>query len=164
GSGATPAVPLPLSGIKVLDFTHIVAGPFCTSMLGDMGADVVKVERPGWGDDARHYDQVYPGYDSAYFMGVNRSKRSITLNLQDPDGLAIARRMAAQSDVVVESFRVGVLERLGLGYEALAKDNPRLVYCSISAFGPTGPRSRKPGMDLLAQALSGLLSLTGEPG
>ncbi len=155
---------LPLNGIKVIDFTHIVAGPFCTSMLGDMGADVIKVERPGGGDDARHYDQVFPGQPSAYFMGVNRSKKSITLNLQDPEGLAIAKKLAGQSDILVESFRVGVLERLGLGYEALSRDNPRLVYCSISAFGSTGPMAKKPGMDLLAQALSGLLSLTGEPG
>src|SRR2546428_11386226 len=122
---------LPLSGIKVIDFTHIVAGPFCTSMLGDMGAEVIKVERPGGGDDARHYDQVFPGEASAYFMGVNRSKKSITLNLQDPEGLAIAKKLAAQSDILVESFRVGVLERLGLGYEALSRENPRLADCSV---------------------------------
>lgn len=154
---------LPLSGIRVIDFTHIVAGPYCTSMLGDMGADVIKVERPGWGDDSRHYDQVFPGESSAYFMGVNRSKKSVTLNLQDPEGLAIAKKLAAGADVVVESFRVGVLERLGLGYEALSRENPRLVYCSVSAFGPTGPMAKKPGMDLLAQAMAGLLALTGEP-
>lgn len=154
---------LPLSGIRVIDFTHIVAGPYCTSMLGDMGADVIKVERPGWGDDSRHYDQVFPGESSAYFMGVNRSKRSLTLNLQDPEGLAIAKKLAAKADVLVESFRVGVLERLGLGYEELSGENPRLVYCSVSAFGSTGPMAKKPGMDLLAQAMSGLLSLTGEP-
>ena len=155
---------LPLSGIRVIDFTHIVAGPYCTSMMGDMGADVIKVERPGWGDDSRHYDQVFPGESSAYFMGVNRSKRSITLNLQAPKGLEIAKKLVAGADVVVESFRVGVLERLGLGYEALSKDNPRLVYCSISAFGTSGPMAKKPGMDLLAQAMAGLLSLTGVPG
>ncbi len=155
---------LPLSGIRVIDFTHIVAGPYCTSMLGDMGADVIKVERPGWGDDSRHYDQVFPGESSAYFMGVNRSKRSITLNLQDPQGVAIAKKLAARADVLAESFRVGVLERLGLGYEELCRENPRLVYCSVSAFGSTGPMAKKPGMDLLAQAMAGLLALTGEPG
>ena len=155
---------LPLSGIRVIDFTHIVAGPMCTSLMGDMGADVIKVERPGKGDDARGYDQAYPGADSAAFIGINRSKRSVTLNLQQPEGAALARRLVAGADVIIESYRPGTMDRLGLGYEDLKPNHPALIYCSISAFGRSGPLASKPGMDLVVQAMAGMMALTGEPG
>lgn len=155
---------LPLAGVRVLDLTHIAAGPYCTSMLGDMGAEVIKVERPGRGDDTRRFDQSFPGHDSSYFLGLNRSKKSVTVDLQRPEGTAIVRQLAAKVDVLVESFRAGVLDRLGLGYEALARESPHLVYCSISGFGRTGPFAHRAGMDILIQAMSGIMGLTGEPG
>ena len=154
----------PLSGIRVLDFTRWLAGPVATSFLGDMGADVIKVERAGLGDETRYVDRVFGEGNSAYFVGNNRSKRSLTLDLADQRGREIARRLAAQSDVLVENFRVGVMDRLGLGYETVGKLNPRLVYCSISSFGPTGPYVNKPGMDLIVQAMGGVMGLTGESG
>lgn len=154
----------PLTGIRVVDFTRWLAGPFATSVLGDMGADVIKIERAGVGDETRYVDRVFGEGNSAYFIGNNRSKRSLTLNLADERGKEIARRLIAKADVLVENFRVGVMDRLGLGYEAMRELNPRLIYCSITSFGPHGPYVNKPGMDLIVQAMGGVMGLTGEPG
>ncbi len=150
----------PLDGIRVLDFTRVLAGPFCTMSLADMGADVVKIERPGQGDDTRAFGPPFVEGQSTYFLAVNRGKRSVVLDLKDPAGKATARRLALQADVIVENFRPGVAERLGLGAEALCAEKPGLVYCSISGFGRADPR---PGYDLLIQGLSGIPSLTGAP-
>ena len=154
---------LPLDGIRVLDFSKILAGPLCTQYLGDMGADVVKVEPCKDGDDTRKWPPFEDG-DGTIFLSVNRNKRSLALDLKSPDGLAVCMRLARQSDVVVESFGPGVAERLGIGYEALKAINPRLVYCSISGYGTRGPMKEGKGYDLIAQAFTGMLSMTGEPG
>lgn len=158
----------PLEGMRVLDLTRAMAGPFCTMMLGDLGADVVKVERPGRGDESRGWGPPfvgkpygpYPG-ESAYFISANRNKRSITLNLKKPEGQDIVRRLATKSDALVENFRTGVLDRLGLGYEQLRRVNPRLVYCSISGYGSTGPYAAHPGYDFIIQAEGGFMGITG---
>ncbi|MBX6378767.1 MAG: CoA transferase, partial [Clostridia bacterium] len=155
---------LPLQGIRVVEVTQILAGPFCGSLLGDLGADVVKIERPGWGDEVRHYDRVFPGLNASYFVGINRNKRSLALDLKRPEGREVFLRLVRGADVVLENNRPGVMDRLGLGYEALAQVNPRLVYCSITAWGSDGPLAEKPGMDILVQAVSGMMGLTGEPG
>ena len=154
---------LPLNGIRVLDFSKILAGPLCTQYLGDMGADVVKVEPCKDGDDTRKWPPFEDG-DGTIFLSVNRNKRSLALDLKSPDGLAVCMRLARQSDVVVESFGPGAAERLGIGYEALKAINPRLVYCSISGYGTRGPMKEGKGYDLIAQAFTGMLSMTGEPG
>jgi crotonobetainyl-CoA:carnitine CoA-transferase CaiB-like acyl-CoA transferase len=152
-----------LDGILVADFSRVLAGPLCTMTLGDLGADVVKVERPDGGDDTRTWGPPWHAEGATYYLGLNRNKRSVTLDLKDPADLALARRLAERADVVVESFRPGTIDRLGLGYDAIAPDNPGVVYCSISAFG-TGERAAAlPGYDLLLQAMSGLMSVTGEP-
>ncbi len=153
-----------LAGIRVVDFTRWLAGPVATSFLGDMGADVIKVERPTVGDETRYIDRVFGEGNSAYFLGNNRSKRSITIDLGDERGREVAKRLIGGADVLVENFRVGVMERLGLGYEDCRALNPRLVYCSISSFGPAGPYVKKPGMDLIVQAMGGVMGLTGEEG
>lgn len=158
----------PLEGVRVLDLTRALAGPYCTMMLGDLGADVIKVERPGWGDDSRGWGPPfvgrpygpYPG-ESAYFIAANRNKRSITVNFQRPEGRQIVCRLAAVSDVLVENFRTGVLDNLGLGYEDLRAVNPRLVYCSISGYGRTGPYAERPGYDFIIQAEGGMMAITG---
>jgi formyl-CoA transferase len=155
---------LPLGGVRVADFTHMLAGPYCTTLLGDLGADVVKVEAPGRGDGLRHTDRVYPGDDGAYFLGVNRNKRSIELDLKSEEGLALAWQLVERSNIVVENFSPGTLEGLGLGYDQVHDRFPHVVYCSISAFGNRGPLRDKPGVDLVIQALSGVMGLTGEPG
>ena len=155
---------LPLEGVSVLDFTQIMAGPFCTMLLADMGADVVKVEKPSGGDDTRRMGPPFVNGESAAFLGINRNKRSVVLNIRHPDGLAAARRLAERADVLVQNFRPGTLERLGLGYEDALRLNPGLVYCNISGFGGTGPYSRRGGFDLVAQGMSGLMSITGAPG
>ena len=154
---------LPLAGIRVLDFSRILAGPLATQTLGDLGAEVIKVERPGTGDDTRGWGPPFVGDDAAYFFSVNRNKRSVALDLTDPDDLAEAVRMAASADVLVENFRPGLMRRFGLDHESLAERNPRLVYCSLLAFGDDEDES-KPGYDIIVQALSGLMSVTGEPG
>lgn len=154
----------PLDGIRVVDFTQWLAGPFATSILGDMGADVVKVERPDGGDGTRNIDRHYAPGLASYFLGINRSKRSIAVDLRNPEGQAAVRRLCEKADVVIENFRGGVMARLGLDYERLASENPRLVYCSISSFGPEGPLSKKAGMDIIVQAQGGIMGLTGEPG
>ena len=161
---AADAVPGPLSGVVVLDLTQILAGPMCTMTLADLGADVLKIEKLQGGDDNRRMGPPFIQDWSAGFLAVNRNKRSLALDLQSELGKAAFRRMAASADVVVENFRPGVMERLGLGYETLAALNPRLVYCSISGFGNTGPASRRGGFDLVAQGASGLMSITGHPG
>ena len=158
----------PLEGIRVVDLTRALAGPYCTMMLGDLGADVIKVERPGRGDDSRGWGPPfagepygpYPG-ESAYFIAANRSKRSVTVNLKSSEGQEIVRRLAGVSDALVENFRTGVLDQMGLGYADLRAVNPRLVYCSISGYGRTGPYAERPGYDFIIQAEGGMMGITG---
>ena len=158
----------PLQGIRVVDMTRALAGPYCAMMLGDLGADVIKVEQPGQGDGCRGWGPPfvgepygpYPG-ESAYFIAVNRNKRSVTVNLKSSEGQEIVRRLAAASDVLVENFRTGVLDKMGLGYEDMHALNPRLVYCSISGYGRTGPYAKRPGYDPIIQAEGGMMSITG---
>jgi crotonobetainyl-CoA:carnitine CoA-transferase CaiB-like acyl-CoA transferase len=155
-----------LAGIRVIDLSHQAAGPWCTSLLGDLGADVIKVEKPGRGDGIRYADRtgrLPPEIGGLNFQGLNRNKRGLTVDIGQEAGCALVRRLVEQSDVLVENFRPGVMERHGLGYERLRESNPRLVYCSITAFGPTGPLAQKPGMDLILQATGGLMGHTGEP-
>ncbi|MBI5906275.1 MAG: CoA transferase [Deltaproteobacteria bacterium] len=154
----------PLSGIRVVDLSRVLAGPFCTMILGDLGADVIKVERPGTGDDTREWGPPFAAGESAYYLCVNRNKRSVALVLKTEEDAGIARDLAAASDVVVENFRVGVAAKMGLGYEELKGRNPRLVYCSITGYGQTGPYREVPGYDFIIQAMSGLMSITGESG
>jgi crotonobetainyl-CoA:carnitine CoA-transferase CaiB-like acyl-CoA transferase len=151
-----------LDGVRVVDFSRILAGPFATQILGDFGADVIKVEPPG-GEDSRAYGAAGGGVRPV-FAAFNRNKRDIVLDLKSDRGLEIARRLASGADVLVHNYRVGVIEKLGLGYDELVTSNPGLVYCAISAFGGHGPRAEKPAVDLIAQAYSGILSFTGEPG
>ena len=153
----------PLAGMVVLDLTQIMAGPVCTMLLADMGADVIKIERPNGGDDTRRMGPPFAGGWAAGFLALNRNKRSLALNLQDEQGRQVFRRLLETADVVVENFRPGVMERLGLGYAELAQDRPSLVYCSISGFGGTGPYRNRGGFDLVAQGMSGLMSITGFP-
>jgi len=152
---------LPLEGIRVLDLSRVLAAPFCTMILGDLGADIIKVERPGRGDDTRAWDPPSIGGESAYFLCINRNKRSITVNLKSEGGKEIIRRLAKHCDVLMENFRPGVLDSLGLAYEDMRRVNPRLVFCSLTGYGQTGPYSHRPGYDLLAQAEGGLMSITG---
>lgn len=155
--------PPSLAGIRVLDFSHQAAGPWATTLLGDLGADVLKVEKPGRGDSIR-YGQGDDGFEvgSLNFWGLNRSKRGITIDIGKPEGIDLIRRLVVECDVVLENFRPGVMDRKGIGYEALREINPRLVYCAITAFGASGPMAQKPGMDLILQATGGIMSLTGE--
>jgi crotonobetainyl-CoA:carnitine CoA-transferase CaiB-like acyl-CoA transferase len=155
-----------LTGLKVFDLTRVLAGPTCVQMLGDLGAEVIKVEKPGAGDDTRGFAPPFmPGtQESAYFVGVNRNKRSLTLDIAQPEGQAIALDLIAQSDILVENFKVGALAKYGLGYEQLHPRFPGLIYCSITGFGQTGPYAPRPGYDSLIQAMGGIMSLTGEPG
>lgn len=151
----------PLDGLKVVDLTRVLAGPFCTMLLGDMGADVVKVEEPEHGDDTRAWAPFIADGWSSYFIGVNRNKRSLALNLKSPDGPDVLRRLAASADVFVENFRPGTLERLGLGYAQLSAINPRLIFASVTGYGHTGPRRNQAGYDPVLQAESGLMAITG---
>ena len=160
---ATDHPPGPLAGVKVLDLTQIMAGPMCTLLLADLGADVIKIERPGSGDDTRRMGSRIAADFAAGFLALNRNKRSIALDLRAPDGKAVFRRLAQTADIVAENFRPGVMERLGLGYETLSQINPRLVYASISGFGGSGPYRHRGGFDLVAQGMSGLMSVTGFP-
>ncbi len=155
----------PLKGLRVLDLTRVLAGPTCTQMLGDLGAEVIKIERPGSGDDTRGFaPPVMPGTEeSAYFIGVNRNKRSVTLDIATSEGQAIARQLLADTDILVENFKVGALAKYGLGYEQLHEEFPGLIYCSITGFGQTGPYAPRPGYDSLIQGMGGVMSLTGEP-
>ncbi|WP_195820744.1 CaiB/BaiF CoA transferase family protein [Roseobacter sp. MH60115] len=151
----------PLSGMRVIELAHIMAGPVCGLMLADMGADVIKVEKPT-GDDSRRFVPPDIGGEAAAYMMMNRNKRGISLNLKDPAGVAVLRKLLAEADVVVENYRMGTMEKLGLSYEDLAAVNPRLIYCEISGFGRTGPYADRGGFDLIAQGMSGLMSITGE--
>jgi len=153
-----------LEGIRVLDLSRALAGPYCTMMLGDMGAEIIKLEIPGTGDEARHYGPPFQEGESSYFLSVNRNKLSITLNLKDPRGKEIFRELAKKSDVLVENFRPGTMEELGLGYDSLKGLNPKLIYCAITGFGPKGPDSQRPGYDLIAQGMGGIMSVTGPIG
>jgi len=159
-----------LAGLKVLDLSRVLAGPWCTQMLADLGADVVKVERPVVGDDTRHWGPPFlqdaDGNDTdqaTYFTACNRNKRSITIDMAQPAGQALIRQMAAQSDVLVENFKVGGLAQYGLDYASLQAINPGLIYCSVTGFGQTGPYAERAGYDLMVQALSGMMSITGRP-
>ena len=152
-----------LAGIRVLDMTQFLSGPYCTQILADLGAEVIKVESPE-GDLARHIPPHFIGDDSVYYMSVNRSKKSVAVDMKDPEGVAIVRRLALASDVVVENYRPGVIERLGLSPAELRRERPDLVWCSISGFGQDGPYRDKPAYDMIVQALSGGMSMTGEPG
>ncbi|HJQ29793.1 MAG TPA: CoA transferase [Rubrobacter sp.] len=154
---------LPLDGVRILDLSRVLAGPYATMVLGDLGADVLKVEHPERGDDTRHWGPPFAGDESAYFLSVNRNKRSIGVDLKDPEGLERVRKLAAGADVVIENWRRGALRKLGLGYEALREANPDLIYCSITGFGP-GPDEDRPGYDFLVQARGGVMGITGQPG
>ena len=158
------ARPGALDGIVVADFSRVLAGPFATMILGDLGADVVKVERPGAGDDTRHWGPPFVDGESAYYLAVNRNKRSVTIDLSVPRGVAQARELAVRADVLVENFKPGTMDRLGLGYEDVAAENPGLVWCSISGFGTSGAGAALPGYDFLVQAVGGLMSITGSAG
>jgi len=153
---------MPLSHIKVLDLTRFLAGPFCTMLLADMGADVIKIEPPGSGDDARNQGTLVKG-ESLYFVGMNRNKRGMTLDLKAKEGKEVFRRLVERSDVVAENFRPGVMLKLGLDYEALKKVNPGIIYCGISGFGKDGPHALRPAFDFIAQGVSGFMSVTGFP-
>ena len=152
----------PLDGLKVIDLTRVLAGPFCAMLLGDMGADVIKIEEPTEGDDARSW-APFVGPWSAYFVGVNRSKRSVGLDLKSADGAANLRALLAQADVFIENFKPGSLDKLGFSYDAMRALNPRLIYCSITGYGKTGPRRDQTGYDPIVQAESGFMSITGTP-
>ncbi len=157
---------LPLEGVKVLDLSRVLAGPYATMVLGDLGADVLKVEHPERGDDTRHWGPPFTGGgdrgESAYFLAVNRNKRSIGVDLKTPKGLDRVTKLAAGADVLIENWRRGALEEIGLGYEALRESNPALIYCSITGFGP-GPDEDRPGYDFLVQARGGIMGITGQP-
>jgi crotonobetainyl-CoA:carnitine CoA-transferase CaiB-like acyl-CoA transferase len=155
--------PGPLGGIKVIDLTRVLAGPFATQSLGDLGAEVLKIEPPGSGDETRHFPP-FVGGESHYFLGINRNKKSLVVDLQQEAGKEILRRLVATADILVENYRPGVMDRLGLGYAALTEINPRLIYCAISGFGLSGPLRDKPSFDIVTQALSGALSINGERG
>jgi crotonobetainyl-CoA:carnitine CoA-transferase CaiB-like acyl-CoA transferase len=152
-----------LEGIRVLDLTRALAGPFCTLMLGDNGADVIKIEIPGTGDDTRHWGPPFIQEESAYFLSINRNKRSLTLNLRDPQAKEVFLKLAKDADVVVENFTPGVMERFGLGYDDVKAANPNIIYCSISGFGQAGPYSGRSAYDQIMQGMGGLMSITGEP-
>jgi crotonobetainyl-CoA:carnitine CoA-transferase CaiB-like acyl-CoA transferase len=155
----------PLKGLTVFDLTRVLAGPTCVQMLADLGADVIKIEKPGSGDDTRGFAPPFmPGTsESAYFVGVNRNKRSVTLDISKPEGQAIALQLISRSDILVENFKVGALAKYGLDYPSLKQKFPGLIYCSITGFGQTGPYAPRPGYDSLIQAMGGVMSLTGEP-
>ncbi len=153
-------MPKPLENIKVLDLTRVLAGPFCTMILSDLGAEVIKVEIPEKGDDSRHFGPFKNG-NSLYFLSVNRGKKSISLNLKSEKGKKIFMDLIKDFDIVIENYRPGTMEKLGIGYETIKKINPKIIYAAASGFGHTGPDSRKPAYDILAQAMGGLMSITG---
>ena len=158
-----------LPDIKVLDLTRVLAGPWCTQILADYGATVIKVEKPGVGDDTRHWGPPYAKdadgnltSEAAYYLSANRGKQSVTLDFAKPEGAALLRRLVAQADVLIENYKVGSLQKYGLDYESLKAINPRLIYCSITGFGQTGPYAARPGYDFAIQGIGGLMSITGE--
>ncbi len=152
----------PLDGLLVVDLTRVLSGPYCTMLLADMGARVIKIEQPGKGDDTRAWGPPFQGGESAYFLSINRNKESLALDIKQPRGREFLERLLGRADVLVENFRPGTMERLGLGHAAIAPRFPRLVYCSISGFGQSGPRREQPGYDAVMQAEGGLMSITGE--
>ena len=161
----------PLNGIRVFDLTRVLAGPSCTQILGDLGADVIKIDRPEHGDDTRKYGPPFvldvdgtETTESGYYLSANRNKRSVTLNLTGAEGQSLAKRMINQCQVLAENFKVGNLAKFGLDYASLKAENPGLVYCSITGFGQTGPKAKRPGYDFMAQGLGGIMSITGPPG
>ena len=158
----SPATPLPLAGIRVLDLSRVLAGPVCGAMLGDMGADVLKIEDIHGGDESRTWPPQREGESGSYLMN-NRNKRALALDLKTPEGVKILLQLARGADVLIENFRTGTMESFGLGYETLDRENPRLIYCSVSAFGRSGPRAAEAGYEALMQAFSGVMSITGEP-
>lgn len=153
----------PLDGIRVLDLTRVLAGPYCTMFLGDLGAEVVKIEQPGVGDDTRGWGPPFAGGESAYFLCINRNKKSVTVDLKSAEGIALIRRLAEKADVLVDNFRPGTMRRLGLGEEELRAANPKLICASLTGFGADGPMADFPGYDLIVQAWGGLMSITGMP-
>ena len=162
--------PGPLDGLRVLDLSRILAGPTCTQLLGDYGAEIIKIEKPGLGDDTRAWGPPYvtgtdgePTAESAYYLSANRNKRSVAVDIATEEGAETVRHLAGHCDILVENFKVGGLAKYGLDYDSLSQDNPGLVYCSITGFGQTGPNANKPGYDLLAQGYGGIMSLTGDP-
>jgi crotonobetainyl-CoA:carnitine CoA-transferase CaiB-like acyl-CoA transferase len=156
-------MPGALDGIRILDMTRVLAGPYATMILGDLGADVIKVEAPGGSDDTRFWGPPFQNGMSAYYTAINRNKRSITVNLKTEEGRKIIRRLAKTADVLIHNFKTGTMEKFGLGYDDLSLLNPRLIYCSITGFGETGPYSRLPGYDYIIQAMSGWMSINGTP-
>jgi crotonobetainyl-CoA:carnitine CoA-transferase CaiB-like acyl-CoA transferase len=156
-------MPGPLAGFTVLDLTRVLSGPYCTMVLADLGARVIKVEHPGRGDDTRHWGPPFIGAESAYFLSINRNKESVTLDFKPPAGREVLERLAARADVLVENFRPGTLDRAGLGWDAMHARFPKLVYASISGYGQTGPRKNEAGYDAVMQAEGGLMSVTGDP-
>jgi len=154
----------PLDGITVLDLSRVLSGPYCTMLLADMGARVIKIEHPVRGDDTRHWGPPFVGRESAYFLSVNRNKESVALDFKKPESKPLLDALLARADVLVENFRVGALDRAGLGYDALKERHPRLIYCSITGYGRTGPRAHEAGYDAVAQAEGGLMSITGPEG
>ena len=157
------ARPGPLSGVRVLDLTRVVAGPYCSMFLGDLGAEVVKVEQPGAGDDTRGWGPPFAGGESAYYLCINRNKQSLTLDLKANGAVELLRQLVKAADVIIENFRPGTMERLGLGEKELREINPRLIFASLTGFGADGPMSDWPGYDLIVQAWGGLMSITGAP-
>ncbi len=158
-----PAPP-PLAGIRVVDLTRVLSGPYCTMLLADMGARVIKIEQPGRGDETRAWGPPFQGGESAYFLSINRNKESVALDFKDPRGRRVLESLIDTADVLVENFRPGTLDRIGLGYESLSAHRPDLVYCSVSGFGQTGPKREVAGYDMVLQAEAGLMSITGPPG
>jgi crotonobetainyl-CoA:carnitine CoA-transferase CaiB-like acyl-CoA transferase len=156
-------VKLPLAGVRVLDLSRVLAGPWCAMVLGDLGAEVIKVEHPERGDDTRDWGMRIGSTETAYFNSVNRNKRSVCLDLKTPEGQQIARDLVRKSDVVIQNFKFGDIEKLGLGYEALSAEQPGLIYCSITGYDRTGPEAARPGYDLVIQGEAGLMALNGEP-
>ncbi len=159
----SPTYPGPLAGVRVLDFTRVLAGPAASLALADLGAEVIKVEPPGIGDETRGFPPVRDG-ESHYFLAINRGKKSVVIDLKSAEGLALAKDLAAKCDIVVENYRPGVMDKLGLGWDVLREVNPRLIYCAISGYGQTGPMKDRPSFDIVLQAMSGAFSLNGEPG
>ena len=160
----TSAANSPLSGIRVLDLSRILAGPYCTMILGDLGAEIIKVERPGTGDDTRSWGPPFAGGESAYYLCCNRNKKSITIDLKNPGGVELIKEFVKKSDVLVENFTPGLMKEFGLDYDTLREINPRLVYCSITAYGQDGPYRDRPGYDMVLSAVGGLMWITGEHG
>lgn len=159
----SPAATAPLAGVRVLDFSRVLAGPFCTLQLADLGAEVIKLENPDGGDDTRQFKPPEAGGEAHYYLAVNRSKRSVALDIRKPEAQEIVHGLAAKCDVLIQNYRVGVMERVGFGWETMRERHPHLIYCSISAYGVTSPWAKRPGFDPVLQAESGIMSYTGHP-